>query len=82
MNVGIRNEASQFHFWEYMFPSFGTVPLQCPVRYCTSALDFGDSRYFLGFEYFALMHVVESQGTKILYSAIYQITYYLERHAG
>jgi hypothetical protein len=38
MNVGIGNEAAQFHFWEYLFQIFSTVSLQCTqeTRICES----------------------------------------------
>ena len=31
MNVGIRNEATQFHFLDYLFQIFVTVCLQCTL---------------------------------------------------
>jgi hypothetical protein len=32
MNVEIGTDAAQFLSWEYLFPSFGTVSLQCGIN--------------------------------------------------
>jgi len=31
MNVETGTKAVQFPFWEYFFPVFGTIPLQCVI---------------------------------------------------
>jgi hypothetical protein len=38
MDVGIRNETAQFHFWEYLFQIFGTMSLQCMAIFLAGAL--------------------------------------------
>jgi hypothetical protein len=31
MNVGFGNKSAQIHFWNYLFPIFGSVSLQCSL---------------------------------------------------
>jgi hypothetical protein len=38
MNVGIGNEAAQFHFWEYLFRIFGTV-FEIRAKFLTVSCD-------------------------------------------
>ncbi len=44
MNVGIWTEAAQFTFWEYFYPIFGTVSLQCTMDTSGDLLIVGPGR--------------------------------------